>query len=65
MAAADFSSPSSQARVMRVGKESAGIQSEPLAKTGTPLTTKVNDSPHSSGLLAQFDACAGQSGSGF
>ena len=34
---------------MRVGKESAGIQSAPLAKIGTPLTTKVKDSPHSSG----------------
>jgi hypothetical protein len=26
-------------RVTRAGKESAGIQLEPLAKTGTPLTT--------------------------
>ena len=38
--------PSIRSSLMRVGKESAGIQSAPLAKIGTPLTTNVKDSPH-------------------
>ena len=38
---------------MRVGKDSAGAQFEPLHKMGMPLTTKTNERPHWSSL-AQF-----------
>jgi hypothetical protein len=37
------------ALLMRVGKLSAGIQLPPLAKTGTPLITKVKLLPDASG----------------
>ncbi len=40
---------------MRVGKESAGIQFEPLAKIGRPLTTNVNERPQASGVLPQLN----------
>ena len=53
-AAAPISAPS-RAGVTRAGKESAGIQLEPLANTGTPLTTKVNDSPHCVGLAPKLE----------